>query len=420
VNNLTDSQFALFEMLLQRQDYKRAEVIVAKALRASVTTPQRIHWLTARASLRLKSGRVDDAVLDVQKVFSLDPDAPTTPKLLELSADCHLARYEMATVGFTDRADVDKAHELYTRILTGFESYANRGWVRYQLGRAMLIEYRPEDALTCFQQALLEASSVTALTACCYERIGFIHFYELRQLERALHFFNKAIDTYPRSEPAYWLTQVQTMRSRVLRELGRIDEAIDSARIAVTIAETSESRRGLIDALLSLAETLSPLSGRERDTLQCLNQFIQIGRKPLGIDVTWARVHEMIGDAHYRLGHYQSALDAFGTALHYNPYTPWETSLHYRLARSAYQGGEYRRALQSLDRLFRAAHADGDIVSDHHVFLLLGNSQYALNQFSEAAAAYAQALDLMPAHDPDRTIAAEYHQRALDFATEKL
>jgi tetratricopeptide (TPR) repeat protein len=306
---------------------------------------------------------------------------------LELLADCYLARFELATVGFSDRADTDRAHETYQRILNTYPTYSNSGWVRYQMGRVFLTEYKSQEAIACFQVALLEPSMVSALTSFCYERLGFIDFYELRQLERALHFLNKAIDTYPVHEDPYWLVQVQTLRSRVLRELKRIDEAVDAARSAVNIAASSESKRGMADALLSVSETLAPLPNRERETIQYLQQFVQISKKPLGIDVTWAR-----------------------------PYTPWEMSLHYRLARSAYQAGEYQRALQALDRMIRTAEADDEAIADHRVFALLGNAHYALSHYGEAISAYERALAAAPADAPDLTTIRQYMQFAYGYA----
>jgi len=416
VNEPTQVQFDSFELLLHKRDYKRAEVLVAKALRGSQTTPVRVLWLAARARLRLQSGRVDDALLDMQKVISLQPDAIDQPHWMELLADCHLARYEVATIGFADRGDAEKARIIYERLLDLHADYGNLGWVRYQLGRALLIEYKMDSAVTCFQIALLEASTLPALTAYCYERLGFIHFYELRLLDRALHFLNKAVDTYPMSEAPFWLVQVHILRSRVLRELKRIDEAIDAARTSVLIAGASESKRGMADALLSISETLAPLPNRERETIQYLQQFVQTAKKPLSIDVTWARVYEMIGDAYLRSSQYVNALSAFEAALVYNPYTPWETSLHYRLARSAYQAGEYRRALKALERLLHATHADGDAVTDYRIYMLLGSSHYALNHYAEAVDAYAVALEMTPLHDPDRLLIQQYHQRASELA----
>ncbi|MCK6578004.1 MAG: tetratricopeptide repeat protein [Anaerolineae bacterium] len=389
---------------------------IARALRSNLNTDERVHLLLMRARVRLKTGRIDEALLDLGKVQSLNSKCFEQPQVLELLADCHLARFELATVGFADRSDTDKARHLYGRILADHPNYNNIGWIQYQLGRVLLTEYRSEEATNCFHAALLEASDVAALTAYCYERLGFIDFYELRQIDRALQFFAKAVDTYPVSEDPYWLVQVHVLRSRALREARRIDEAVSAARTAVEIALTIESRRGLADALLSISETLSPLVDHERETIHFLLQFVQISRKPPGIDVTWARVHEMLGDAYYRTGQHASALAAYEAALNYNPYSPWKMSLYYRLAKSAYQVGEFRRALQALERLVRDAESEDEAIRDHRIFFLMGNSLYALSRFEEAVSSYEKALTLADEDNPDTQQMRHYLRIATGFS----
>ncbi|MBK8026013.1 MAG: tetratricopeptide repeat protein [Chloroflexi bacterium] len=404
------------ESLLAKRDYKRAEVQIARALRSSLDTIDRVHLLLMRSRVRLKTGRVDEALIDLQKVQALNHDMFSEPVVLELYADCHLLRFEMATVGFADRTDIARAREIYERILETASNYRNTGWIHYQLGRVLLTEYRSEEAARRFQTALLEPTEVPALTAYCYERLGFIEFYEMRQLERSLHFFNKAVDTYPTAEDPYWLVQVHILRSRVLRELKHAGDAVAAARTAVDIASAIESRRGLADALLSISETLFPFPEYDRETVPYLQHFIQISRKPLGIDVTWARVHEMLGDIYYRTGQHNGALAAYEAAFTYNPYTPWEMSLQYRLAKSAYQAGEYSRALQALDRMMRGAKADNENINDYRVYNLLGNCLYALNRFPDAIQAYERAMSLVPPDAPELDQIQQYLRVATGFA----
>jgi tetratricopeptide (TPR) repeat protein len=416
VGEQTHDPFSTFDMLLHKRDYRRAEVLVAKQLRVVSDTPIRIRWLVARARLRMQNNRVDDALLDLEKIRTLQGGEIADPDLLLLFADTHLARYELATIGFADKADVEKAHHYCQQIIETYPSFDNLGWARYQLGRVLLIEYRIDGAVACFQSALLEASTRPALTAYCYERLGFINFYEMRQLENALQFFSKAVDTYPKTEPVHWLIHVHILRSRVLRELNRTEDAVDAARLAVNIAASIDMKHILADALLTISEMLSSEPGRERETIAALQQFLQISKRPLGIDVTWARVHEMLGDAWYRSGHFVNAIAAFSAAITYNPYSPWEGSLHYRLARSAYQAGEFRRALQALDRMTKIIEADGEMQVDHHTDMLRGGCHFALTQYREAAAAYRRALDHTPPGDPDRAIIEQYYQIASELA----
>ena len=125
-----------------------------------------------------------------------------------------------------------------------FPSISNRGWIYYQRGRVLLTENRIDDAVECFQQALLTPSTVPALTAYCYERLGFVAFYERREFEQALSFLNKAVATYPTTEDRLWLVHVHTLRSRVFREMHDYDAAVDAANSAISVAERSKAKPG--------------------------------------------------------------------------------------------------------------------------------------------------------------------------------
>jgi len=82
-----------------------------------------------------------------------------------------------------------------------------------------------DEAAVCFTHALLKQSHVPALTAYCYERLGFIAFYESRELRSAVTFLQKAIATYPANDARLWLVQAHTLHSRILREMRLMDEA---------------------------------------------------------------------------------------------------------------------------------------------------------------------------------------------------
>ena len=53
-----------------------------------------------------------------------------------------------------------------------------------------------------------------ALTAFCFERLGFAHYYELRNARRARAFLEKAVFTYPMSADPVWLARVQTLPAK--------------------------------------------------------------------------------------------------------------------------------------------------------------------------------------------------------------
>jgi tetratricopeptide (TPR) repeat protein len=402
--------------LLNKRDVKRAEVLIARYLRTELSAPERAKLLVTRARARLLSARVDDALEDLDHARDLLLAEFETPLTLELLGDCHFARFELASVGFTDRSDTVQAIASYERILESFPEYSNRGWIYYQRGRVLLTENRIEDAVECFQSALLTPSIVPALTSYCYERLGFIAFYERREFDYALSFLSKAVATYPTGDDRLWLVHVYTLRSRVLREMHNYTAAVEAANSAITVALNAEAKAGLADALLSAAETLMLVDGGERDVIAHLQQFIQISKRPLGIDVTWSRIHEMLGDSYLETNQLQNAVAAYQASLQFNPYTPWELSLHYRIARTLYQLGDYEKSVQAIRKMLQAAEADGQAVGDYRVYNILGNSYFALHSYSEAILAYERALQMAPANSDSLDKIRQYYQFAQDLS----
>ncbi|MFN8560590.1 MAG: tetratricopeptide repeat protein [Anaerolineae bacterium] len=412
----TVEQYRSVDELLNRRDVKRAEILIARYLRSELSVQERAGLLIARARARLLTARADDALDDLNHARTLLPDDFDNPATLELLGDAHFARFELASVGFADRNDTAQALAAYERIPAEFPQYGNRGWIFYQRGRIFLTENRVDDAVECFQQALLMPSTVPALTAYCYERLGFVAFYERRNFEQAISFLNKAVATYPAAEDRLWLVHVHTLRSRVHREMRDIDAAVEAARSAISVAGSADGKAGLTDALLAAAETLAPLDGREKEVIAYLQQYVQMSKKPLGIDVTWSRIHEMLGDAYYKANQLQNAVSAYQAALQVNPYTPWELSLDYRIARTLYQLGEYEQAIRAIQKMMQSAEADGQAVGDYRVYHILGNSHFALGSYRHAADAYQTALDIAPANADGLDKVRQYLQFAQDLS----
>ena len=411
-------QFQAIDNLLLKKDIKKAEVMIARQLRSDLSLQGRARMFLLRARARLFSARVDAALADLNKARSLIPEQFETPPNLELLGDTHFARFELASVGFADRHNTEAALAAYETILSSYPHYDNMGWVYYQKGRLLLTENRIDEAVACFHQALLMPSTVPALTAYCYERLGFVAFYEHRDSKQALAFLNKAVATYPVRENRVWLVQVHTLRSRVLREVHDYEAALEAATTAINVASAAgvEGKPGLADALLTAAETLSHLEGRERDVIAHVQQFTQISKRPLGIDVTWSRAHEMLGDASFLTGQYLAAASAYRAALQFNPYHPWEMSLHYRIARSYYQLGDYDKSIQAIEQLLQSAKADDQAVQDYRVFNILGNAHYALGQYRQARAAYEKTLELAPPSAEGLDKIKQYYTFAKDLS----
>jgi tetratricopeptide (TPR) repeat protein len=274
-----------------------------------------------------------------------------------------------------------------------------------------------EQAVTCFQQSLLSPTHVAELAAYCYERLGFVEFYEQRDLKRALGFLNRAIDTYPTASDRAWLVQVHLRRSRVLRQMENLEAALSAAQSALSLASgnASDDRTALAEAQLAVGELLAGLAGRERETIACLQQFMTNARKPPGIDVTWSRVNEMLGDAYFNLARYEDAILAYRAALSYNPDHPWEVSLRYRIARCFYQQRAYEETISVIQSILDAAKADNETVDDYRIYSMLGGAQLALGHYEQAVNAYKAAIAAAPANEDDLSKIRAYYDQACEL-----
>jgi len=406
--------------LLASREIKKAEVLIAKQLRAEPPSDVRAELLYRRARARLIGQHPDDALEDIQTARALLPESADAPEVLELLGDAYFARFELSPVGFAERGDAEHALNLYEQILTNYPDYPNTGWVLYQKGRVLLSAGEAEAASNCLQEALLKPSQVNALTALCYERLGFIHLFDHRDPAAALSFLDRAAVTYPPGEPEGWLGQLHLLRSRALREKGRQAEALAAAQQALQIMAGlgAEMRGGQQDAHLALGEILTSMPGHEAEVAHHLQQFLQLGKKPLGVDVTWSRVNELLGDMLFRLERYDSAIEAYNNALNFNPYHPWQAAVYYQIARCHYRLRAYEKTVATIERLAEALAEDGQGVSDYRVFHLLGNAYFALEQFPLAVKAYQQAISLAPSDAEDRDRIETYLRFAEELSAE--
>jgi tetratricopeptide (TPR) repeat protein len=205
----------------------------------------------------------------------------------------------------------------------------------------------------------------------------------------------------------------------VLREMLQIDQAVHETEQAIAIATSvrSERRSSLAEALLTAGELLTLVERREKDVITYLEQFLQITRRPLGVDVTWSRVYEMLGDAYFRVGRYEDAVTAYNAVLQFNPYHPWEISIYYRIGRAYYFHGNYAKSVDAIQHALRIAETDGHEL-DYHLYDIYGNAYFALKRYDKAAEAYAAALRLAPTnstHNENLEKLRKYHQFSLDM-----
>lgn len=401
---------------LARRDFKRAEIILARLLRTELELAERAEALVTRARLRLVTGRPDDALADLHDAAALVSELQDSPAFLELRGDCHLARFELASVGFADRGDTARATDDYARLNELDRSWPNRGWTHYQQARIALSEDQTEDAINHLQKALLSPSTLPALSAYCYERLGFVSFFDQRNLTDALAWLDRAVATYPADQSRVWLAEVHTLRSRVLRESRDYAQAIEAADLALKVASGcgTAGREALADAALFAAEVASELPGRERDVMAYVQQFTSVSKKPLGIDVTWSRSQELLGDAYLRAGLVSEALEAYQAALRYNPYHPWELKLYFQIARCYYQLHDYGRSANAVNVLLRSADEDEPILRDFRVHALLANALYAQGDYANAANAYRASLLRAPGHADGLESLQTYYRDALE------
>lgn len=411
------NQLTTIDALLKKREIKKAEIIIARHLRTTTNEQQQAKLFIYRARTRLLNARPEAALDDLLKARTLSAELLETPDNIELLADCHFARFELSSVGFADRNHAEQALQLYHQIMRDFPQYHNLGWVYYQLGRVFLSESNVIKAVDHFQQSLLMPSHLPPLTAYCYERLAFVAFYEQRDFQRALAFLSKSVDTYPASEDQMWLIQVYILRSRVYRETQQPQLALQAAQTALNLASSgrSDRRMGLAEALLTNGELLSHIPGRERDLIGYLEQFLQISKRPLGVDVTWSRVYEMLADAYCVVGRFDDAINAYNLVMQFNPYHPWEISIYYRIARAYYQQGAYEKTIEALRHALEVARNDGH-EHDYRMYDLLGSAHFALARYQLASEAYATALTLAPQKDEHLDKIRKYHQ----FSLEKL
>lgn len=384
--------------LIQKRDVKRAELLISRLLRADLSSDDVVRLLSLRARTHLLSVNPDQALKDLDHIRQIAPEAFDQPHIQEMLADSYLARFELAVIGFTDRTHLLKAQRIYHSILEQHPDYHNTGWILYQVGRSLLAADEVEQAVDYFQRALNHNSHHHAHKAYCYERMGFIEFYSRRNLERALELLNLALAVYPNDADPMWLVQLHLQRARLLQAAHKPDAMVRVINTAIRIAidELQHDRAFVSDTLFTGAEMVAGVPGCEQQAIELLERFVQVTSRPIGINVTWSRAYEIMGDMYFQLGRYIDAATAYNIALEFNPYHPWGVSIRYRLAKSQYQQGSYEQAVITIQQMIAQATNEAAPLTDYRVYDILGNALFALERYPEAADAYRIALSLAP------------------------
>jgi tetratricopeptide (TPR) repeat protein len=378
---------------------KKAEILIARSLKNTLSAQERAQLLWRRAQARLLDSRPDDALEDLQTSLALAVNAWPRPQVELLLGDIYFTRYETAPLGFADRKDALTARQHYLNVTQ--EAPADGACARayYQLGRIHLSQRETTVASHYFQQALNLPSQPAHLHALCYERLGFIELTENRDPQKALHYFQKARDHVPANIDGHWLSQLFIRMSRAYLALEDYSLALETAQKALHGIQQrgGGARADLPDAHLAIADILAVMEGHEGEAIEHYLRFLQASKRPASlIDVTWSQVHERIGELSFRIGRYTQAIQAFQKALEMNPYHPWDAHLSFQIARCHYRLREYERAVATLEKLLDTAEREAAPITDWRVFNLLGNALFAIEKYARAARAYQHALDLAP------------------------
>ena len=396
---MSEEQLQAIDTVLEQNDLRRAEVLIAKQLRSdNLSGDLRAQILLRRVRARLLSERPDDALEELQTVLAIQPDYRKRVQVKTLLGDIYFSRFMLAEFGFADRSNTDLALEYYDDIIAHHSHYELLGWVYYQRARVYLTKGNIEVAYIDLISALDHQNNPAVLHAYCYERLGFIELFEKRNSETALTYFAQAIEHYPEGHSAAWLVQVHISQSRAFRELEQNDNALKAALAAFNSLDptVADFREILTEAHLAVGEALAIIPKREAEAIDHLLQFLQNSKRPLGMDVTWSRVYETIGNLSLKLERYDQAIEAYQSSLTFNPYHPWEINIHYQIARCYYRMRAYEKVITAIEQMQQTATEENHTITDYRVFYVLANAYFALEQYQQAVNAYQQAFDLAP------------------------
>lgn len=394
-----DARLEAIDLALQSNDLRKAEILIAKSLRTDeLNGEMRALMLIRRARARLASGRPDDALSEIEQVLVMRENLREASDVKMLLGDIYFAKFILAEFGFADRNHTNIALQHYDEILKNDPAFDRIAWVHYQRGCILLSEGDIEAAITELESVLALPNHPPYVHAYTYERLGYIALYEQREHQQAAIYFEQALQAYPDSTTTAWLIQLHIARSRAFRELGDLQQALSAASAALTALDPSapDYKHMLPETHLAIGEVLAHIPSREAEAIDHLLQFLQTSKRPLGIDVTWSRVYETLGNLSSAIKRYEQAIEAYQASLQFNPYHPWEINIRYQIARCYYRIKAYERVIASIDDLQAAADKENQSVTDYRVFYTLGNAYFALERYTEAMPAYQQALHLAP------------------------
>src|SRR6185436_8675274 len=116
MSTLDQKQVAQLDQWLAAGDAKRAETQIARLLRHDFLPDERGQLLLRRARARLLSERPDEAIEDLQTLHLLVPGWWERSNVQEMLRDAYFSRFELAPLGFAERADTEQARACYAGI----------------------------------------------------------------------------------------------------------------------------------------------------------------------------------------------------------------------------------------------------------------------------------------------------------------
>lgn len=403
---------------LENDDLRKAETLIGRLLKTPLADDEQAQTLLRRARTRFLRQYSEDALADIETATDLYPAVRELPYTKNLLGDIYFARFMLAEVGFADRADTDRALDYYSSILSLNPHYRQRGWVHYQRGCIYLTEHRIAEATGDFLAGLKRDNIPVFLHSFCYERLGFIAL-DQREPERALEYLAKAIETYPAGKNAAHLVQIHMLQSQAWQAQQKYKKALEAATSALNSLDTAAPnyREAFLEAHLAIGEIMAKMDGRESEAIEHLLQFLENSKRPLGVDVTWSRVYETLGDLSLRMNRNEQAIEAFYAALEFNPLHPMEVNVRYKIARSYYRQRAYEKAIAAISEMVQTADAENNAITDYRVYYVLANAYFALENYNQAELAYRHALDLAPSNADELAKIQKYLAYSTELAT---
>lgn len=407
-----ETEISEIKSLLEQGRINKAEVLIAQYLRqTNIPDQHHANLLVYRAEIFLATARPDRALDELNRIHNLDFKLHKSPRVLRIYGDCYFARFELASVGFAQNQDLNQAQEFYDTIMRLHPSYQDIVWIHYQLGRILLISDAIPQASEHFRRVLSHPDSTLQICAYCYERLAFIAFYHDHQAKQALSYLERIPFNFATSDDNEWIIQVNLLKSRIFISLHHVVEARTIMETAIDLAIKHRGDGTLLrDTLLSVVEQLTLVTGHDQDIIRYLEQYIQLSKAPVEVDVTWSRIHQMLGNALGNTQQYPEAILAYQTALQANPYTPWKASINYQIAKCFYLRGHYRETISVLSAL-RDDYSVVEISEPEYLlFDLLGSAYFALGNYTEALNAFDHALESAPKGTDIREKIKLYHR----------